>query len=817
MRPQTSAFLDQHLNAAQKEAVAAPDGPLLILAGAGSGKTRVIAYRIAYLVMERGVPPSQIMAVTFTNKAASEMKGRVEGLIGDSGRALMMGTFHSICARFLRRFAGRIGYEPSFSIYDDADQLALLKRCYVDAGINQKQYAPQAVRSAISKAKEGLLTPQQYARQSDGPFETVVSALYRRYQEALQEQNALDFDDLLVLMLRVFEAAPDVLATLQGGYSHVLVDEYQDVNKAQYLLVRALAERHRNLTIVGDDSQAIYGWRGANVRYILAFEEDFPECRVVRLEQNYRSTKTILAAAQAVESGLRLRREKTLWTENAQGAPIIICRAANEHDEALFVVREAERLVSQEGHCYRDVAVMYRTNAQSRALEEAFVRRRLPYRLVGGTRFYERREVKDVLAYLRLVHNPLDATSLERIINVPNRGLGDKTLDDLRAWASRLGVPVVHALRLLRLVDEAEGEGRERPAVPPSFAPRAKGQLLAFIRMLDEVREAAGRLGIVELFDTLIERTGYQGYLKEDKAAEERWENVLELRTVISQFAGLAPGAQLGAFLEEVSLVSDVDTMEDEADQVTLMTLHAAKGLEFPVVFMPGLEEGVLPHARALEALDEVEFDEERRLAYVGITRAMQRLYLIACEQRTLFGFSRRNEPSRFLAELPPGQLRWVNSFGVNATPAGAMGADRLPASSGRASRAAGGWEARGGLTPVKGVTPGAPGVRSWSGSGTLVGAERRGREADATQAGAGRQKFTSRPPWPPGRRPGPAHRPLPWSRHTPLGHGCATPGTARGWCWKAPSAGAVKRRCGCASRMGASAPFSGPWRRWRC
>jgi DNA helicase-2/ATP-dependent DNA helicase PcrA len=688
--PVVEEFLGQQLNPPQKAAVVAPDGPLLILAGAGSGKTRVIAYRIAYLVMERGVPPAQIMAVTFTNKAANEMKGRVEALIGPQARQVMMGTFHSICARLLRRYASRVGYESSFSIYDDADQLALLKRCFVEAGISQKQYAPPAVRAAISKAKEELLTPQQYARLADSPFETVVSALYRRYQDALQEQNALDFDDLLVLTLRVFEAAPEVLAVLQESYRHVLVDEYQDVNKAQYLLVRALAERHRNLTIVGDDSQAIYGWRGANVRYILAFEEDFPEAQVVRLEQNYRSSKTILAAAQAVEAGLRLRRQKTLWTENAQGLPITLCHAADEHEEALFVARETERLVSQEGYRYRDIAVMYRTNAQSRALEEAFVRRRLPYQLVGGTRFYERREIKDVLAYLRLIHNPVDATSLERVINVPNRGLGEKTLDDLRDWAGRLGIPVVHALRLLRLVEDADRDGKEQPAVPPPFAPRQKAALLAFVRLLDDLQEAAGRLGIVELFEQVIQRTGYRDYLMDDKAGEERWENVKELGTVAAQFAGLAPGSGLSAFLEEVSLVSDVDTMKDEADQVTLMTLHAAKGLEFPAVFVPGMEEGVLPHARALEAVDEMEFDEERRLAYVGITRAMRRLYLVYCEQRTLFGFTRHNEPSRFLAELPPEHLQWVNSYGV-----------RSPGSAGAFA---------------------GPAVRTWSGAGTPLG-----------------------------------------------------------------------------------------------
>ena len=366
--PALQAFLAERLNPAQLEAVTAGDGPLLILAGAGSGKTRVIAYRIAYLVKERGVRPEEILAVTFTNKAAGEMKQRVEELIGPAARGVMLGTFHSICARFLRRDIRRIGYEPSFSIYDDGDQLALLKRLYVDAGINPKQYAPPAVLAAISKAKEALLTPRQYAQQADSPFETVAAALYRRYQDALQEQNALDFDDLLVRTLEVFEAAPDVLAGYRQRFRHVLVDEYQDVNKAQYLLVSQLAAQHRNLTIVGDDSQAIYGWRGADVRYILAFEEDFPECRVVRLEQNYRSTRTILSAAQSVEAGLRSRHEKALWTANQEGERITVCQAMDEQEEAMFVVREMERLVTSEGYRYGDIAVMYRMNAQSLAL-----------------------------------------------------------------------------------------------------------------------------------------------------------------------------------------------------------------------------------------------------------------------------------------------------------------------------------------------------------------------------------------------------------------------------------------------------------------
>ena len=674
-----ASVLDQRLNAAQKEAVTAPDGPLLILAGAGSGKTRVISYRIAYLVEECGVAPEQILSVTFTNKAAGEMKGRVESLIGARARGVTMGTFHSICARWLRRDISRIGYEPSFSIYDDDDQLALLKRLYVSAGLNPKQHPPQAVRAAISHAKEALLTPQQYSQGADTAFELAVAALYRRYQEALQDQNAVDFDDLLVLTLRVWDEAPDVLDRYQRRFRYVLVDEYQDVNRAQYLLVKLLAAQHRNLTIVGDDSQAIYGWRGADVRYILEFEHDFPECRVVRLEQNYRSTKTILAAAQAVEAGLRARREKQLWTENVQGTPITVCRASDERDEAMFVAREVEKLRS-EGLRYRDFAVMYRMNSQSRALEEALVRRRLPYQIVGGTRFYERREIKDILAYLRLINNPNDAVSLERIINVPQRGIGETSLEQLRDWASELGIPVPHALRLLRAF---EVDGESRPKTAPPFADRTRNQLLGFAKLLSDLEESARTVGLVELLDTIILRAGYREYLQNDKAGEERWENVLELRSVVTDFEGLDPGTGLRAFLENVSLVTDVDSLKDEKDAVTLLTLHAAKGLEYPAVFITGMEEGIFPHSRSEGDPDEM--DEERRLCYVGVTRAMQRLYLVHAEMRTLFGIPKPSEPSRFIAALPVDRLRFVDSLGMTTH---GNGAPAVRAWSGAASRA---------------------------------------------------------------------------------------------------------------------------------
>ena len=511
--PALDAFLTERLNSAQKDAVVAPNGPLLILAGAGSGKTRVISYRIAYLAEELKVAPEAILGVTFTNKAAGEMKERVAGLIGPRAKAVALGTFHSICARWLRRYISRIGYEASFTIYDDDDQLSLLKRLYPDAGLNPKQFTPQAVRSEISRAKEKLYTPADYSRTAESPLEYAAASLYRRYQDGLQEANAVDFDDLLVLTLRLFDEAPDILQRLQRQYRHVLVDEYQDVNKAQYLLVKQLADEHRNLTIVGDDSQAIYGWRGANVKYILEFEHDFPDCRIVRLEQNYRSTKTILGAARAIEAGLGQRHMKELWTENDTGHPITVCRARDERDEAAFIAREIERLHA-DGYKFGDFAVMYRMNSFSRAIEEAFIRRRLNYQIVGGPRFYERREVKDVVAYLRLINNPADTVSLERVINVPGRGIGETTLDQLREWASALGVSVPHALAMLQ---EAEGDGAPALRVAPPFSDRAARQLVGFQSLMNDLRAAAELEGLVELFDRVIRRTSYADFIRAEK------------------------------------------------------------------------------------------------------------------------------------------------------------------------------------------------------------------------------------------------------------------------------------------------------------
>jgi len=764
LRSTLDAFLAEQLNPAQRQAVTAPDGPLLILAGAGSGKTRVIAYRIAYLVRERGVLPEQILAVTFTNKAAGEMRERVEQLIGTAARRVVLGTFHRICARWLRREAHHAGYDPGFSIYDDDDQLALLKRCYADAGINPKQYAPPAVRAEISRAKEKLLTPLQFAQQAETPFELAVATLYRRYQEALQEQNALDFDDLLVLMVRIFEAAPPVLEQYQQRFRHVLVDEYQDVNLAQYLLVSKLAAAHRNITVVGDDSQAIYGWRGADVRYILQFEADFPEARVVRLEQNYRSTKTILAAAQAVEAGLRERHRKHLWTENPQGGPILLYHAADEYDEAMFVAREIDRLVSSEGCRYRDVAVLYRMNAQSRALEEALVKRRIPYQLVGGTRFYERREVKDLIAYLRLINNPADGVSLGRIVNVPPRGIGERTLDELRAWASQLGIPVAYALRRLQQGEDEREPPGEAGRVAAPFSGRARSQLLAFARLLDELATLSQQVGLLELFDQLIARTGYKEYLAADKAGEERWENVMELRSVVSHYAALEPGAGLRAFLEEVALMTDIDTLRDAVDAVTLLTLHAAKGLEFPAVFITGMEEGIFPHSRAET---EPELDEERRLCYVGFTRAMQRLYLLWCERRTVFGLPRPSEPSRFLLDLPLERVQQVGGRGLAA-----------------AGLAAGLW-------------PGGA-VRAWSGTGTMLG---RGREAGGGQ---------------PSRAPAPGT-----GTGTPLGYrregaSAAARPVSRRFEAPAPPGSREAPRTGLAGGPGAGSPAAQPEPRFR-
>ncbi|MCL4370671.1 MAG: UvrD-helicase domain-containing protein [Chloroflexi bacterium] len=633
----------EDLNEPQRQGVQSVEGPVLILAGPGSGKTRVITHRVAYLIQECGIHPYQIMAVTFTNKAANEMRHRLEQLLPRSTRHLTIGTFHAICARLLRREAEAMGVDPHFVIYDEDDQLGLIKRALHDLNLSEKSYQPRALLSQISAAKSELRSPAVYAEYAGSYWEEVVLRVYRRYQELLLGNRAMDFDDLLLNAVHLFRTRPEVLDKYQERYLHVLVDEFQDTNMAQYAFVRLLADKHRNLCVVGDEDQSVYGWRQADIRNILNFERDFPDTKVIYLEQNYRSTKTILGAAQHVIQANTLRKEKRLWTANDEGVPITVFEAYNEDEEASYVVSEVQRLMSRGAAQPKDCVVMYRANAQSRVLENAFVRARVPYRLVG-TRFYERKEVKDMLAYLRLLVNPYDGVSLFRIINVPGRGLGAKTIEELARWAHGLGMAPYDALLTLR------DEGPDAARSP--FTTRGRQALLSFITMMEELREASRQLLLAELIDLVIKRTGYADYLRDNtEEGEDRLANVQELASVAEDYLELEPEVALSNFLEEAALFSDNDEYDETANAVTLITLHAAKGLEFPVVFIVGLEEGICPHIRSFD--DPERMEEERRLCYVGMTRAIHHLYMVYAFKRTLYGKPMINPPSRFFRDIP--------------------------------------------------------------------------------------------------------------------------------------------------------------------
>ncbi len=647
----------QELNPPQREAVTASDGPLLILAGPGSGKTRVIAHRIAYLVDREGVAPWRMLAVTFTNKAAREMRGRVVAHLGEAAHDLVLGTFHSVCARLLRVEANRIGLPRSFAIYDDSDQMALIKRVTEGLNIDPKRFSERAILSTISRAKSELTSPRAFAASARDYFGELVARSYERYQALLEENSALDFDDLILKTVEMLREHDAIREKYQERFLHVLVDEFQDTNVAQYQLARILAARHGNICVVGDPDQSIYSWRSADIRNILNFERDFPGARIVLLEQNYRSTQNILDAAHAVISGNQQRKQKSLWTERGDGEQIAVFEAYDETEEAEFIAREVARLLGEGGWAHRDFAVMYRTNAQSRAIEEALMRAGIRYQLVGGTRFYERREVKDVLAYLRLVHNPYDLVSLTRVLNVPGRGIGAKTTQQLERWAQTLGVPVYTALQILVAQESGrQPEGLPRAERHPVAARQAKA-IAEFVGLLDELMDVAATNNLSTLLDGVIERTGYRRYLyAESEDGEQRWENVEELRNVAADYDGLAPGNGLVSFLEDVALISDADTIADEGEapsegRVTLITLHSAKGLEYRAVFIIAMEEGVLPHVRSFD--DPAQMEEERRLCYVGMTRAKERLYLLRAFKRYAMGSSQHNPPSRFLRDIP--------------------------------------------------------------------------------------------------------------------------------------------------------------------
>jgi DNA helicase-2/ATP-dependent DNA helicase PcrA len=637
------------LNPAQREAAEAIKGPVLILAGPGSGKTRVITYRVAYLVRRCGVSPHHIMAVTFTNKAAREMKERLEQLLGQATEALTLGTFHAICARILRREGKAVGLESSFVIYDEDDQLKLMKQVLEELKLDPKQHIPQALRSAISAAKSRLISPEDYGRRVSSYFEEIVHRVYQRYQQLLSRVQAVDFDDLLMRTVQLFRDNPKILATYQSRYVHILVDEFQDTNIAQYELMKQLAARYRNLCVVGDPDQSIYSWRFADLRNILSFEKDYPEAKVVFLEQNYRSSKIILEVASDVISANVLRKPKKLWTENEDGTPVAVIESYNAEEEAQCVVNEIEKLVGQEQISLKDCAVMYRINAQSRALEETFLRYGVPYKLVGGTRFYQRQEVKDIICYLRVIHNPQDNVSLLRIINVPGRGIGQKTVSALQDWAKAHDVSLFQALRQITQ-NAAAGEAKQ--ALPL----RTIQALAGFDALMAGFTACSRELSLSGVMNEILERTGFRAYLQGKDDGEERWENIIELRNVAAEYDEMDTEQGLTAFLEKVSLVSDIDGLDETADAVTLITLHQAKGLEFPAVFIVGLEEGILPHRRSFD--DPEQMEEERRLCYVGITRAKKYLYLLRSYRRSLFGGSAANPPSRFLPDISPHLVR---------------------------------------------------------------------------------------------------------------------------------------------------------------
>jgi len=656
------------LNEPQQLAVTTTDGPVLILAGPGSGKTRVITHRIAYLVQYKHVSPWRILAVTFTNKAAKEMRERLEILVGiNESKEMTLGTFHAICARILRieaDYLAPMGLNKSFVIFDTDDQSTLVKQAIKALDLDEKQYRPITIQSMISRAKNDLQSPDQMAELASKYLEEVAARVYKQYQKLLRANNGVDFDDLLMLTEQLWRREPEVLRKYQARWHYIHVDEFQDCNLPQYKLIRLLGfgsdERHEglgNVCVVGDDDQMIYTWRGASAENVLRFERDFPHAKIIMLEQNYRSTQTILDAAQNVVQRNQLRKDKRLWTALGTGEKIILHEAFDEEEEGLFTAREIKRLQAR-GDIDKlgDVAIMYRTNAQSRALEEQFLRANIPYIVIGSRKFYERKEIKDMLAYLRLLANPNDDLSMQRIINVPNRKIGPKTLGELQLWASEKHISIYEALQQIN--------------EHPTLGKAAKLALAGFGELLVDFNNALEELNLPELLDRIAERSGYGPELRESPEGEERWSNVLELRRVAEDYSAIETHTALELFLENVALVGGADTTqtgengtiikEDHNDAVTLITLHAAKGLEYPVVFIVGMDEGSLPHSRSLDKPEQLE--EERRLAYVGFTRAMRRLYLIRAYRRSYFGEGQVTEPSRFLEDIP---LHLVSSQGL--------------------------------------------------------------------------------------------------------------------------------------------------------
>jgi len=628
------------LNDMQRKAVLKTDGPLLLLAGAGSGKTRVLTHRIGYLIEEKGVYEGNILAITFTNKAAKEMKERVEDLIGSVASSMWISTFHSACVRILRRDIDKIDYTRDFVIYDSADQKTVLKECLKELDINDDAYPVRYVQSVISSAKDKLLTPEKYSNLYYSDFHLkIICNIYELYQKKLVSNNALDFDDLIIKTIELFEKNPDVLDYYQKKFEYIMVDEYQDTNKAQYRLVSMLSKRHRNLCVVGDDDQSIYKFRGADIRNILDFEKDFDDTVVIKLEQNYRSTKTILEAANNVIKENMGRKNKRLWTANAEGEKINYFKGQTEREEADFVVREIEKKVRYDKREFSEFAVLYRTNAQSRVIEDSLMKNNIPYRIFGGLKFYDRKEIKDIIAYLRVIQNPLDDVSLLRVINTPKRGIGNKSIEKLQNLASEKGEKLFNTM-----LDINEVGG---------FSKRVTGGINSFLDTVTKYIVNKDSFRVTEIIENVLNESGYIEELKNENTIEARTriENLGEFMSVAMEFENNSETKTLEEFLSNISLSSDLDNLEDEENTVTLMTLHSAKGLEFPVVFMVGMEDGIFPSSKSIVEDDELE--EERRLCYVGITRAKEELYLTHASMRTLYGRTNVNPVSRFMNEIP--------------------------------------------------------------------------------------------------------------------------------------------------------------------
>lgn len=656
------------LNPQQQNAVKATDGPLLIMAGAGSGKTRVLTHRIAYLMVEKGVNPYNILAITFTNKAAREMRERIQNMMGGAADQIWISTFHSMCVRILRRDIDRIGFNRNFTILDSTDQQSVIKNILKEKNLDPKKFDPRAILGSISSAKNELITPEEYAKTAGDYFQQVISDVYTDYQKRLRKNHALDFDDLIMLTIQLFNRVPEVLEYYQRKFQYIHVDEYQDTNRAQYMLVKLLANRFRNLCVVGDSDQSIYRWRGADIANILSFEKDYSNAKVILLEQNYRSTQRILNAANGVIAKNMNRKAKNLWTENPEGSKINYFRADSEQGEGQFVVSKIKEIKNAENRNLSDFAILYRTNAQSRVMEEMLLKSNIEYSIVGGIKFYDRKEIKDILAYLRLIANPDDDISLQRVINVPKRGIGSGSIDKIANFAAMHDMTMFEALESIELI---------------GLSPKITKSASEFRDLVKNYTQMQEYLSVTELVEEILDKSGYREMLKAEKSieAQSRLENLDEFLSVTKNFEDGSEDKSLVAFLTDLALVADIDKLDDDgekADAVVLMTLHSAKGLEFPIVFLMGMEEGVFPHSRSL--MEEAEMEEERRLAYVGITRAEKELYITNAQMRTLFGRTNMNPPSRFIKEIPEDLIEGVEpaSSGRGNSPFGSQAPSRM-------------------------------------------------------------------------------------------------------------------------------------------